>query len=221
MTDSILRAKYLFEYQLKGNNKSYPTFEEYKEQNSVFLEEEDGDKNQESKGVSEPASDGNSTIPDPDEVPNNNNQVNNDNKPNNNQHVDDNKNDKNNNQHVDDIIKKLEDKISNQEVSLNKILNILSPEPEETPEDKIIKKIDSLSKEVEGLKNINKIKRDEIKNIAPFNVTLKQMWEKSEEDENKDLTISQSDIENYDPTYIKKTLGISNNLSSINHNNYR
>lgn len=224
--DDNSRMKYLIEYQLRGNTNGFPTYNEYREKYIKELENEE-----KPQAVGEPAPDGQESIPEP-EIENNpepsqeqppvDNNVgqevppapaqppveppvettpapapsvdNTQNLP-----VEDNS---------DDILRTLEDRISSQEGTLSKILKILEPEPEPSPEEKIISKLDSLSKEVEELKNGDALKKEKIKNMSPFSTSLSQMWNDAEEKEDEEFKISQADVNNYDPNYIKKTLGI-------------
>ena len=233
--NETLRLKYLLEYQLKGNNKQFPSFEEYKQQQVQKLEEDKPDE-----PVSEPAPDGGMSIPEPTDEPNDAPQGQENNAPVEQPSAQEPVNpapqpDMGGQQptpqadaqpaepaqtpevepepSIDaDTLKQLEDKVEAQSSTLTQILKILSPEPEQTPEEKIISKLDNLSKEVDELKNADKVKRDKIKNLSPFNVSLQQMWNDAEEKEDEDLTITQADVDNYDPNYIKKTLGIPTSI---------
>lgn len=220
MDNESLRIKYLFEYQLKEKNKRFPSFEEYKQQ---YLQQNIVDEEEKpTQPVSEPAPDGGSTIPEPTDEPTpapvasepqqapsvavepsaetpapEASQAEPEVAP---EPV------------SDEIYKKLEDEMSSQRASIDKILKILEPEPEPSPEEKIIAKIDSLSKEVQDLKNADAVKKEKVKNASPFNISLSKMWNDAEDKEEEELTISQADIDNYDPAYIKKTLGIPDSI---------
>lgn len=224
MDNESLRIKYLFEYQLKEKNKRFPSFEEYKQQ---YLQQNIVDEEEKpTQPVSEPAPDGGSTIPEPTDEPTpapvasepqqapsvavepsaetpapEDSQAEPEVAP---APVEE--------PVSDEIYKKLEDEMSSQRASIDKILKILEPEPEPSPEEKIIAKIDSLSKEVQDLKNADAVKKEKVKNASPFNISLSKMWNDAEDKEEEELTISQADIDNYDPAYIKKTLGIPDSI---------
>lgn len=221
MKSDLNRIKFLFEYTFKDNVKSeskpmpeYPTYEEYKDEVMI---DEDGEPEDEvpAEPKAEPTTpppanvqqaDSAPAEPAPAPAPPVEPQA----MPAPEQSPED-----------DEILTKIESTLSSQDMkiqqlmtTINNLSQAINPQAvPQSPEEKIMAKLDSLSKEVEGIKNPKPEDtfKNTAKNSSPFSINLADYYGEADEEEPKkpEFVIQPQDVENYDVTNIKKSLGLN------------